>query len=398
MRDGSRRRYPIPALAMAFALMAPGCASMRRNAPSPDLRPCAEGFAATRDGWMLGMRHIRPDCPDPAKLPVVLCHGLGLNGTFWTITDDHLPGQLAARGYEVFVVDMRGSGASHRVGLPGKINELLQQTPIRAVGGRDWNVDDESKYDVPAILEYVRQQTGSDRVNWIGHSLGGMLMFPFLELSPESHRVANFVDMGGVAIIVDTPDVRDMRRADRMLRVLSLGLSTGRLGRPMMYGRLPAMEKIDRFYYTAANVDKRTVSRFYGFTLEDPGAGALRQLDPYLKRGRMLSADRAVDYSAGLDRITTPTLMVAGEGDIMADIPSSLLTFNALGSPDKTLMRFGRLDGHLADYGHCDLVWSRNAPKEVFPPLIDWLDHRQPGTVIIRQSMPSPQHPTGQGG
>jgi lysosomal acid lipase/cholesteryl ester hydrolase len=398
MSDGSSRRFPIPALAMALALMAPGCASMRRNAPSPDLRPCAEGFAATQDGWMLGMRRIRPACPDPAKLPVVLCHGLGLNGTFWTITDDHLPGQLAARGYEVFVVDMRGSGASHRVGLPGKINEFLQQTPIRAVGGRDWNVDDESKYDVPAILEYVQRETGSDRVNWIGHSLGGMLMFPFLELSPESHRIANFVDMGGVAIIVDTPDVRDMRRADRMLRVLSLGLSTGRLGRPMMYGRLPAMEQIDRFYYTAANVDKRTVSRFYGFTLEDPGAGALKQLDPYLKRGRMLSADRTIDYSSGLDRITTPTLMVAGEGDIMADIPSSLLTFHALGSSDKTLLRFGRLDGHLADYGHCDLVWSRNAPKEVFPPLIDWLDHRQPGTVIIRQSMPSPQHPSGQGG
>jgi pimeloyl-ACP methyl ester carboxylesterase len=371
---------------------------MRQNAPSPDLRPCAEGFAATQDGWMLGIRRIHPDRPDPAKLPVVLCHGLGLNGTFWTITDDHLPGQLAARGYEVFVVDMRGSGASHRVGLPGKVNQFLQQTPIRAVGGRAWNVDDESKYDVPAILEYVRKETGSDRVNWIGHSLGGMLMFPFLELSPESHRVANFVDMGGVAIIVDTPDVRDMRRADKMLRVLSLGLSTGRLGRPMMYGRLPAMEKIDRFYYSAANVDRRTVSRFYGFTLEDPGAGALKQLDPYLKHGRMLSADRTIDYSAGLDRITTPTLMVAGEGDIMADIPSTLLTFNALGSPDKTLMRFGRLDGHLADYGHCDLVWSRNAPKEVFPPLIDWLDHRQPGTVIIRQSMPSPQHPSGQGG
>ena len=109
----------------------------------------------------------------------------------------------------------------------------------------------------------------------------------------------------------------------------------------------------------------------------------------------MLSADRSIDYASALDRITTPTLMVAGEGDIMADIPSSILTFNALGSADKTLMRFGRLDGHVADYGHCDLVWSRNAPREVFPPLIDWLDRRQPGAVTTRQTMPSPQHPAG---
>ena len=373
-----------------------GCASMRRNAPSPDLRPCDEGFAATADGWMLGMRRVRPANPDPSKLPVVLCHGLGLNGTFWTITDDHLPSQLAARGYEVFIVDMRGSGASHRVGLPGKINRMLRQTPIREVGGRNWNVDDEAKYDVPAILDYVLQETGRDRINWVGHSLGGMIMFPFLEFSSEAPRIANFVDMGGVAMVVDTPDIREMRNASKGLRVLSLGLSSGRLGRPMMYGRLPGLEKIDRFYYTSNNVDNRTVSRFYGYTLEDPGAGALKQLDPYLFSGHMLSADKSIDYASALDRITTPILMVAGEGDIMADVPSTLLTFNGLGSADKSVMRFGRLDGHLADYGHCDLVWSRNAPSEVFPPLIDWLDARQPGSAVTsRQSMPSPQHSSG---
>ena len=288
MSDGPGRRYQ--SLVWALALLAsPGCASMRHNAPSADLRPCNEGFAPTVDGWMLGMRRIRPEHPDPGKLPVVLCHGLGLNGTFWTITDDHLPGQLARQGYEVFVVDMRGSGASHRVGAAGKINNFLRQTPLREVGARDWNVDDEYKYDVPAILEYVRAETGSSKVNWVGHSLGGMLMFPFLEFSPEAGRIANFVDMGGVAIVVDTPDVREMRNADKGLRVLSIVLSTGRLGRPMMYGRLPGLEKVDRFYYTASNVDKRTVSRFYGYTLEDPGAGALKQLDPYLWTGHMLS-------------------------------------------------------------------------------------------------------------
>ena len=391
MIDGPSRRYWILVLASVL-LGGPGCASMRLNAPSVDLRPCNEGFAATKDGWMLGIRRIRPAQPDPGKLPVVLCHGLGLNGTFWTITDDHLPGQLAAKGYEVFIVDMRGSGASHRVGLPGRINKVLRQTPFREVGARDWTVDDEAKYDVPAILEYVRNETGSSRINWVGHSLGGMLMFPFLEFSPEAGRIANFVDMGGVAIVVDTPDIREMRNASKGLRILSMGLSTGRLGRPMMYGRLPGLEKIDRFYYTASNVDKRTVSRFYGYTLEDPGAGAMEQLDPYLWTGHMLSADRSVDYASALDRITTPILMVAGEGDIMADVPSTLLTFGGLGSADKTVMRFGRLDGQIADYGHCDLVWSRNAPSEVFPPVIGWLDARQPGVGTTRQTLPSPQH------
>lgn len=393
MRDGSRwrHRYRASWLLLIILLACPGCATMRWRAETSDLRPSSDGYATTADGWRLGMRRVRPDCPDPGKLPVVLCHGLGLNGTFWTITDDHLPGQLAAQGYEVFIPDMRGSGASHRVGAKGKINRFLRQTPIREVGSADWTVDDQALYDVPAILDYVRRETGQDRVNWVGHSLGGMLMFAHLQQTAEPDRIANFVDMGGVAIVCDTPDVREMYAANKGLRTLMTIFSAGRLGRPMMFGRLPGLEKVDRFYYTAANVDTRTVDRFYGYTLEDPGPGALKQLETYLANGRMLSADRTIDYASGLNRVTTPILMVAGEADIMADIPSSLLTFQALGSADKTMMRFGRLDGHLADYGHCDLVWSRNAPREVFPPLVAWLDRRQPGTVTVHETLPSPQ-------
>ena len=69
----------------------------------------------------------------------------------------------------------------------------------------------------------------------------------------------------------------------------------------------------------------------------------------------------------------------------MSDVPSTELTFAGLGSPDKAIMRFGKSNGHVDDYGHCDLVWSRHASREIFPPIIDWLDQRQPGTG------PSPQ-------
>src|SRR5262245_8591143 len=90
------------ALALRCAIES-GCATARRNAPSPDLQPCTDGYTYTRDGWRLGIRHYRPEHPDPGKLPVVLGHGLGLNATFWTITDNHLPAQLTRRGYEVYV-------------------------------------------------------------------------------------------------------------------------------------------------------------------------------------------------------------------------------------------------------------------------------------------------------
>jgi pimeloyl-ACP methyl ester carboxylesterase len=317
-----------------------------------------------------------------------------LNATFWTITDHHLPAQLTARGYDVYVFDIRGSGENARRGRHDRINRLLRQTPFREWGERGWTVDDLVRYDVPAILDYVRQDTGHDRVNWVGHSLGGMLIFPFLELDPQADRIANFVGMGSTIIQAQTPQ-RDMLRANRGLRILSIFASPGRLGRPLTYLRIPGMDQIDRFYYSNENVEQSTVSRFYGYTLEDTGPGALRQLDPYLEFGRMLSADRSIDYTALLGRIDTPTLLIAGEGDIISDIPSTDLTLLGLGSLDKSMFKFGRSHGHVADYGHCDLVWSRYAPREIFPPLIDWLDQRQPGRTGNSQNRVSPSMPAG---
>jgi pimeloyl-ACP methyl ester carboxylesterase len=359
---------------------------MRNKAATADLRPCSDGFAYTRDGWKLGIRHLAPATPDPNKLPVVLCHGLGLNATFWTITDNHLPEQLVARGYEVFLVDLRGSGNSAQLGAVGAVNARLRETFLLELGEGRWTVDEMSFYDVPAVLDYIKAATGHERVNWVGHSLGGMLLFAFLEMSPESWRIANFVGMGSTIIQAEIPQA-DMLRANRGLRILSGLASTGRLGRPLMFIRFPGLDRIDQFYFTSENVDKRTIKRFYGYTLEDTGRAALRQLDPYLEFGHYVSADRKTDYAARLGEVVVPTLLLAGEADCMSDMPSTELTFAALGSGDKTLLRFGKRDGHLADYGHCDLVWSRYAPRELFPPLIDWLDSRQPGAAAPVKEM-----------
>ena len=388
MHEGRRGGLSLFAVLACAWLAGPGCAAIRNHDPNPDLRPCDNGFARTADGWHLGIRHLSPEWPDPGKYPVVLCHGLGLNGTFWTITERHLPAQLVERGYEVFIVDLRGSGASYRDGTVGRLNRFLRQTPLLEIGEGDWSMDDEAFRDVPAILDYVQAATGSRRVNWIGHSLGGMLMYAYLEMSTEADRIATFVSMGATAHLVDAPRTQ-MLRANRGLRVLLSGMSTARLARPLKHelARPPGLGKIDKFYFTQENVDEETVSRFYGSTLENPGRGALAQMEPYLEHGHLLSADGKVDYAAGLGRIRTPTLLVAGEGDIMADIPSMRETHRELGSADKTLMRFGKVDGQVADYGHCDLVWSRHAPDELFPPLQDWLDVRQPGVLLATEQV-----------
>ena len=150
------------------------------------------------------------------------------------------------------------------------MNEALRQTFLPEVGERRWTMDDQAFYDVPAILHYVERSTGPHRVNWVGHSLGGMLMYPFLEFSPESDQVATFVAMGEHGHLPHRTH-RGLMRANHALSNLVRGLSTGRVARPMRFGRPPGLATIDSLYYLPDNVDPRTIDRFYGFTLEDPG-------------------------------------------------------------------------------------------------------------------------------
>ena len=147
----------------------------------------------------------------------------------------------------------------------------MRQTLLLEWGDGTWNVDEMALYDVPAILDYVKKETGQDRVNWVGHSLGGMLLFSFLEISPDAGRIANFVGMGSTIILADYPQ-KSMLQANRGLRALTSVVSTGRLGRPLMFFQPPGLDRIDQFYYTSSVVDKQTIRGFYGYTLEDPGA------------------------------------------------------------------------------------------------------------------------------
>ena len=386
----SRREWAAAALGLGLSGLS-GCAAMRRNALDPDLRPCTDEYAHTEDGWRLGVRRYRPKRPDPNKYPVILCHGLGLNATFWTITKSHLPSQLAAHGYEVFLFDLRASGESSKPASHDRINRFLRETPFRERGESTWTLDDVVRYDMPAILGHVERQTGRRQVNWVGHSLGGMIMFPFQEFGAETDRIANFVGMGSTIIQAKTPQTH-MLLANAGIRFLQLAASAGRMGRPLTYVRMPGMDLIDRFYYTAENVEPGTVARFYGYTLEDPGPSALRQFAPYLRRGHLLSADDRIDYADHLPEVLTPTLMVAGESDLISDVPSTRLTFDRLGSPDKTLLIFGEGQGSLGRYGHCDLVWSKHAPVDIFPAIIKWLGARQP--TPSAQALASPQAPS----
>lgn len=118
----------------------------------------------TADGLTLSIKHYR----NPGAQPVVLQHGVVQNSDCWDLA---LEGQslakfMAEHGYDVWVPSYRGHGQNGFVSEPAP--------------GNDWTIDDFIVYDVPAIIDYIIDDTGIKPI-WVGHSMGGMTLYGYLE-------------------------------------------------------------------------------------------------------------------------------------------------------------------------------------------------------------------------
>ena len=92
-------------------------------------------------------------------VPVVLLHGSFSNRRFWYSPKAiGLGPYLARAGFDVWIAEMRGHGLSPR-------NENY----------RDNHVAQYVRYDLPAIADFIIEQTGQT-AHWIGHSLGGVIL------------------------------------------------------------------------------------------------------------------------------------------------------------------------------------------------------------------------------
>lgn len=129
--------------------------------------------AETEDGFYLRMHHVR--CFDEEKelssigrgFPVLIMHGLfQSSGSFITSEERSLAFWLARRGFDVYLGNNRGIfDMGHR--------HYSRYNPAFW----DHDVDDLARYDLPAMIDYVRAQTGYDKIAYIGHSQGNATAF-----------------------------------------------------------------------------------------------------------------------------------------------------------------------------------------------------------------------------
>jgi pimeloyl-ACP methyl ester carboxylesterase len=347
----------------------------------------------TADGLTLRLKRYA----NPGGVPVILAHGFGGNGFTFDLPRDgrNMAVHLAKEGFDVWISQFRGCG----------------RTPYISDAG-DWrhSWDHLAIYDVPAIVDGVTDTTGK-RAFWIGHSMGGMVLYMYLQGARFSHGDAVVSDedllvsrhrklfgaatLGSPSIFCwprDDPgrkgvNVVGLRKYieyynNKMLAKEQVSPRVHRRGgRSMFFRRHPRLIMIITRSplavgtYHRSNTDKETTTCLTLMGRSDVSAGMWVQRLQSLLEGDLIQhppstpGTRPYNYADNMPKITLPILFITGEKDYSpAGVKSS--GYDSVASEMKKFV-------NLRSYGHIDLLMGSNVEKDVFPLISDWIKELQ---------------------
>lgn len=318
-------------------------------------------WAVTAEKFELALERLRLGKKARRRFPVVLSHGLFVNNLFLNLDEGHSLGRyLAGEGFDVWNLSLRGIGRS--------------LDPLKG-GRKSWTLDDMIDKDLPAVIGYVRAESHSEKVIWVGYDTGALLAYGYVEKTGGSGLGALVAIAAPVTF--NHPEQAPMQKLLKLeesplLKKAFLYLNGPFLGRIL----IPLVPGVERLFYNPENMAEETKAKWLEEALAPVNPGVLDQLLRMIKRGEFVSADGRFSYRRNLGRIRVPLLLVGGEKDPLAPPESVRLVQRAVRSADRALRIFGPGSNGSLAYGHVDLILGRKAREEVFPVIARWLKQR----------------------
>lgn len=321
-------------------------------------------WAVTSEKFELALERLRVGQRPRYGAPVVLSHGFFFNNLFLNLDEERSLGRYLAReGFDVWILSFRGIGRS--------------LNPLKG-GAKVWTLDDMIDRDLSAVIGYVRQETKSARVSWVGYEMGGMLAYGYLARKGGSGL--------GALVTIAAPVTFHHPEQEPMKKLLKLEESPF-LKRAFLYlngpflGRIliPLLPAVEKLFYNPENISEEIREKWLEEGLAEINPGVLDHLLRMIRKGEFVSADGAYNYRRNLGRIRVPLLLIGGEKDALAPPEALRLIQRSVKSSERSLRVFGPRAKDSLAYGHVDLILGKKAREEVFPVIARWLKQREEG-------------------
>lgn len=324
--------------------------------------------AVTEDGWALALHRFSPVIKT-RRMPILMVHGIAANRLHFDLDERYSLARAArARGFEVFVLELRGAGAT------------LPADP-QAKPPSEWGFADFAERDVPTAIATVLELTGAQALHAIGHSMGGMLL---LSVATRAARELQSLTTIGTPLVgalfqnLGTHEKRLVQLAAHLIPAANLTPASSRrffLRRLLdVAGRvMPLSSRLaDNLLLNVSNCEPQVMLRLTREGIHDVPVRLVQEL------ARAIVGEGApvgpYAYEHDLNRIRAPTLLLAGQADRIVPVPTVRALCNRLETPDVRFRTLGQHFGDRADYGHADLLVGRHAPDEVYPIVLDFIE------------------------
>lgn len=318
---------------------------------------------STEDGWKIAL-HRYPR-PRSQRSPVLLVHGLASNrhNMDFPEKEKSLAQYLWKKGWDTWIVELRGAGKSAK---PKPWQWLNQR----------WNFDHYVLQDLPAAVRFILQSSKRPRLHWVGHSMGGFLVYPFVKTQSA--------DLIHSVLTVGSPMGTDVKpgyfkwthHIDPVFKVIPF--IPYRAAAKLVGAYAEWAFKSDKsILFVRENMSLQTLKLGTKVAIDDVSAGVIVQIHQWLREKSFKSWDGKINYTIDLKKFKLPLLILTGNRDPFTPFGIIRKTFQKIGSAKKRWIMFGRKHGHRTDYGHVDLIIGNHAPREVFPKIAEWLEENE---------------------
>ena len=308
-------------------------------------------WATTRDGLRLAIQHVPPASGrGPA---VMLLHGMGSNRNAFHMPERSVARWLAARGFDCYVPELRGSGLSERRRL-------------------NWDFDDHLEWDIPAIIDTILETSGEDGLHWVGHSMGGYSLLCYGILHPDA-PIKSAVALGtAIDYRIGGSSFAMLLKAQSLFARVP-AVPYGRITRTLapLSGRLvPA--PLDVFTAWKSNIDPDILRRSYAVGFETIPMSLLTNLAQVFSHRGLRTRDWRTYFVDEAARFAFPLRLICGSRDKTISVAAVRDTAARLPGP-VDLRICGLEYGDADEYGHWDLLVGKRADVEVWPDVASWV-------------------------
>jgi len=359
--------------------------------PVPDIirfngYPAEVHEVTTKDGYILEIHRIPhgKEKPHSANRPVFfLQHGLLCSSADWVVNpvNSSLAFLLADAGFDVWLGNSRGNTyAKKHATLPVDSDEFWK-----------FSWDDMAAKDIPAVIEYIKQQTGVEQLHYAGHSQGTMIAFAGFSQNQElAKSIKKFYGLAPVAylgnmesplkylasvtpeleFIFDVFGVRDFMPQNWIITWLASHLCTKSVLKDICANVVFVICGYDKPQMNETRLDVYMTHSPAGTSVQNvvhyaqAYKSAAFQMYDWGKEENLKRYNQTTPPQYDLSNFHVPSTLYYGGNDWLADSQDVHRLFDSL--PKGVL----HSKSFIKSWMHLDFIWGMDAPTEVYDDLI----------------------------